>query len=100
MRNLKDCAEKEGLSIWTMHRIRDLYFKGNTLYSIQIELNLGQRKVKRITEWLVHGESKKNQSKSFRANKIQYWKNEDEMIVQDYKAEELTGEEKLIFDKL
>ena len=98
--NLKDYALKENVPLWKMYRIRDMFFAEIPIYQISKNLRIHNTKATRIVNWFLADKSLRTQIVKSNTNPIQYWKNEKEMEIQEYRIEDLTGEEKEIFIKL
>jgi hypothetical protein len=98
--NLKEFARLQGVDYSTMRKIKQLYFKDKTIYYIAKRFNLTKYEAGKIKDKLFHIDAKRNSIIFVNKKAIQYYQTEDEMLIQDYKAEDLTGDEKLIFEKL
>lgn len=98
--DIKAYSREVNIPIWKLHRIRDMFLAEVTLREISSTLHIGTRKLTKVLSWLLADIALRKRNTLQEFNPRQYYKKEDEMLIQDYKAEDLTGEEKLIFEKL
>jgi hypothetical protein len=90
-------ATQQKMTVSKLRDVIDSFRDGVTVNAIIVKFKIGYLKVNRIIDFHVW------QSKDLRPMvdmTKQYYQKENEMIIQDYKAEDLTGDEKLIFEKL
>lgn len=90
-------SSKEKITVSTLKTIIDKFTKGVPINTIITQHNTSYKKVSRIIDWHF---TRLTASKPMIDLSRQYYQTEDEMTIQDYKAEDLTGVEKLIFNKL
>lgn len=90
-------ANKEKITVSTLKTIIEKFTKGVPINTIIAEHNTWYPKVSRIIDWHF---TRLTDDKPMIDLSRQYYETEDEMLIQDYKAEDLTGVEKLIFNRL
>lgn len=101
---IKEYADKEKISIDKIYRIRDKFFVHHIpIYLISKQLHLHNTKTSRIISWFMAQMAHENRQINQLREPKQYWKTESEMIIPDYDKltiEDLTGDEKIIYEKL
>jgi len=90
-------ARQEKMTVSKLRDIIDSFRDGTTINTLIVNYKIGYLKVKRIIAF--HIWQSQDRRPMVDMSK-QYYQTEDEMLIQDYKAEDLTGEEKLILDRL
>jgi hypothetical protein len=93
-------AKQEKIHIWKIEMIEKLFIEGVPIKEIALTIRMGHVKINRIVNWIIYTKESKRRLSNYRYNVKQYYQNEDEMLIQDYKIEDLTGDEKLILEKL
>ena len=96
---LKEYALKEDIPFWKMQKLIILFDAGISIRNIAVQLDFSYYKTCKYLTWRTHKKIDEHRVKSINIER-RYYQTEDEMIIPDYKAEDLTGVEKLIFDRL
>lgn len=101
---VKEYADKEKISTDKIYRIRDKFFIHNIpIYLIAKQLHLSNTKTSRIISWFMAQMAHENRHINQLREPKCYWKTESEMLLPDYDkltVNDLTGDEKLIFENL
>ena len=97
---LKEYAHHKKISFNTLVRIKTHYTNGMPASKISTRLGIYKEKIRAVIDWLKEREADNLKPKVMYALPIQYWVSEQEMEIQEYRIEDLTGEEKQIYEKL
>jgi transposase len=97
---LKEYAKHKNISFNTLVRIKTHYYNGLSADEICKRLDIYKKKLNNIIDWFNEGDAEKNRVKRMYALPIQYWMSEQEMEIQEYRLEDLKGDELQILNEL
>jgi len=91
----REFANKINVPLWKINKVNLLLINGYTIDYIQKTLNLKNAMVNKIVAHFIY--KKRRNAIDF---KEAYWENEDEMMIQEYKVEDLQGDELAYLESL
>ena len=92
-------SKQESIPIWKLKKIKEMFFSGIPIINIARKYGMYSNKTYRICSILMQNEPYLNRKHELDF-KYRYYKDEEEMLIQDYKAEDLKGDELEILNNL
>ena len=93
-------AKENNFPLWKFYKALQLFKQGVPIHIIAKRIHLNYYRAWEIIYFDMSKRVNPKRPEYVEPIVRQYYKTEDEMLIQDYKAEDLIGEEKLIFEKL